>query len=65
MTSESIHGPCDILDNALTRFTKRVFPPAAANVYSHLDPQHRKQRRRKARKELKNDPMFVPGTRDS
>jgi len=58
VTSENIHGPCDILDNALTRFTKRVFPPAAANVYSHLDPQHRKKRRREARKELKNDQMY-------
>jgi len=57
VTSQSVHGPCDILDTALSRFTKRVFPPAAANVFSHLDPQNRKQRRREARKELKSDPM--------
>jgi len=58
VTSQEIHGPCDIIDEAIKRFPKRIFPPAAAAVYSHLDPLHRKQRRRDARKEMKTDPMF-------
>ena len=53
------------------RYIKRVFPPAAANVFSHLDPQvkkvsaaennadpqFRKLAKRAARKELRTDPM--------
>jgi len=58
ISSESLHGPCDILETAVTRFTRRVFPPAAANVFSHLDPQLRKQRKRAARKELRTDPRY-------
>ena len=58
VTSKSIHGPCDIIDAAIQRYPKRIFPPAAANVFSHLDPVHRKQRRREARREMKTDPMF-------
>ena len=54
---EEIHGDCDILDAAIARYPKRIFPRAAANVYSHLDPIHRKQQKRKARKEMKTDPM--------
>ena len=57
VTSKEIHGPCDIIDEAIKRYPKRIFPPAAANVYSHLDPLHRKQRRRDARREMKTDPM--------
>ena len=57
VTSKEIHGPCDIIDEAIKRYPKRIFPPAAANVYSHLDPLHRKQRRREARREMKTDPM--------
>ena len=49
VTSQEIHGPCDIIDEAVKRYPKRIFPPAAANVYSHL---HRKQRI-----EMKTDPM--------
>ena len=62
VTSQEIHGPCDIIDEALKRYPKRIFPPAAANVYSHLDPLHRKQRRREARREMKTDPMWVTVT---
>ena len=57
VTSEPIHGDCDILNAAIARYPKRIFPRAAANVYSHLDPIHRKQQKRKARKEMKTDPM--------
>lgn len=57
VTSQKIHGPCDIIDEALKRYPKRIFPPAAANIYSHMDPLHRKQRRRDARREMKTDPM--------
>jgi len=58
ISRESIHGPCDILNAAVTRYIKRVFPPAAANVFSHLDPQFRKLAKRAARKELRTDPMY-------
>lgn len=58
VTSERLHGPCDILDAALKRFPKRVFPPAAANVFSHVDPQLRKLMKRAARKELRTDPLY-------
>lgn len=37
VTSESMHGPCDILNIALTRLIRRVFPPAAANVFRLVD----------------------------
>ena len=57
MTSQSIHGDCDILDAAIERYPKRIFPPVAANVYSHLDPIHRKERKRMARKVMKTDPL--------
>ena len=59
VTSEPIHGDCDILNAAIARYPKRIFPPAAAHVYSHLDPSHRKKRRRMARKEMKTDTMLV------
>ena len=58
MTSQYIHGECDILDAAIARYPKRIFPPAPANIYSHLDPHHRKQMKRHARREMKTDPMF-------
>jgi len=32
ITSESIHGPCDILTAALPRFTKRIFPLDPVNT---------------------------------
>ena len=77
VTTEHLHGPCDILSGAVTRsggygdlvllrnlaasppprYIKRVFPPAAANVFSHVDPQFRKLMKRAARKELRTDPM--------
>lgn len=58
VTSESIHGPCDILNNALTRFISRVFPPAAANVFSHPDPNQRKQRRQESKRRLHTDSRY-------
>ena len=57
VTSEPIHGDCDILNAAIARYPKRIFPPVAANVYSHLDPIHRKERKRMARKVMKTDPL--------
>ena len=31
VTSEKIHGPCDILDAALTRYLKRIFPTGVSS----------------------------------
>jgi len=56
--SENIHGPCDIIDAALTRYYKRVFPTSAADIVSHLDASNRRQRRREARREMKNDSSY-------
>merc|ERR1719158_2216240 len=41
VTSEGIHGPCDIINTAIQRYSRRVFPPAAANVFSHLEKTQR------------------------
>jgi len=49
--SEDIHGPCDILQQAVNRFPQRVFPPAAANVFSY-------QRNRTVNKDLGMDPRY-------
>jgi len=56
--SSGVHGPCDIIDTAITRYYKRVFPPAATDVVGHLDSASRRQRKRTARREMKEDPGF-------
>ena len=32
VSSEAIHGSCDILEAAIARYPGRIFPPAAANI---------------------------------
>jgi len=58
VSSEGIHGSCDIINTAIQRYSRRVFPPAAANVFSHLEKKQRKQRKRAARKEMRTDPRY-------
>jgi len=58
IASADIHGPCDILNAAISRYYKRVFPPSSSDTVSHLDTANRRQRRRVARRELKNDPGY-------
>lgn len=42
VTSQDVHGPCDIIDAAIVRYMKRVFPPAATDIVSASNPGTRK-----------------------
>ncbi|XP_023335137.1 beta-hexosaminidase subunit alpha [Eurytemora carolleeae] len=56
--SSHIHGPCDIIDSAISRYYKRVFPPSATDIVSYLDSSNKRKRRRDARREVRTDPSY-------
>jgi len=56
--SSEVHGECDIINEAIKRYHKRVFPPSASDTETNINQNNRRQRKRDSRRELKNDPKY-------